>query len=105
MSQYREFVERTRVPILANLTEFGKTPQFSVDQLRDAGVAMALYPLSAFRAMSRASEAVYAEIRQSGTQQSVVGIMQTRDELYETIGYHDYERKINELFTQRNRTD
>ncbi len=103
--QYREFANRTNVPILANLTEFGKTPLFPTDEIAEAGVAMALYPLSAFRAMNRAAEAVYAEIKASGTQQSMVETMQTRDELYETIGYHDYERKINELFAQRKRTD
>lgn len=103
--QYQEFASRLNVPILANLTEFGKTPQFSAEQLREAGVAMALYPLSAFRAMSRAAEAVYSEIRTSGTQQRVVETMQTREELYETIGYQEYERKINELFAERKRTD
>ena len=103
--QYREFANRTNVPILANLTEFGKTPLFPTDEIGEVGVDMALYPLSAFRAMNRAAEAVYAEIKASGTQQSMVETMQTRDELYETIGYHDYERKINELFAQRKRTD
>ena len=103
--EYQEFAKRTEVPILANLTEFGQTPQFSVDQLRESDVAMVLYPLSAFRAMSRAAESVYSEIRASGTQQGVVETMQTRDELYENIGYHEYERKINELFAQRKRTD
>ena len=105
LSQYREFAKRTNVPILANLTEFGKTPPFDVDQLRCADVAMALYPLTAFRAMSRAAESVYAEIKKSGTQTEIVDNLQTRDELYETIGYHEYERRINELFAQRERTD
>ena len=105
LDQYRRFASSTNVPILANLTEFGRTPLFSLEQLRGADVAMALYPLSAFRAMSRAAEAVYSEIRNSGTQQNVVGTMQTRDELYDTIGYHEYERKINELFVQRKRSD
>ena len=105
LDQYRDFATRTKVPILANLTEFGRTPLFSIEQLRGADVAMALYPLSAFRAMSRAAEAVYSEIRNSGTQREVVDAMQTREELYETIGYHDYERKINELFIQRTRSD
>lgn len=105
LNQYRDFAARTKVPILANLTEFGKTPQFSIEQLRSADVAMALYPLSAFRAMSRAAEEVYSEIRESGTQRDVVDAMQTREELYATIGYHDYERKINELFVQRTRSD
>lgn len=105
LDQYRDFAARTKVPILANLTEFGKTPQFSIEQLRSADVAMALYPLSAFRAMSRAAEEVYSEIRESGTQRDVVDAMQTREELYATIGYHEYERKINELFVQRTRSD
>ena len=93
------------MPILANLTEFGRTPLFSIEQLRKADVAMALYPLSAFRAMSRAAAAVYSEIKNSGTQSGIVDAMQTRDELYDTIGYHEYERKINELFVQRKRSD
>ena len=105
LTQYRNFAARTKVPILANLTEFGTTPQFTTDELRDADVAMALYPLSAFRAMSRAAARVYAEIRDAGTQRDVVDAMQTRAELYETIGYYDYERKINELFAQRQGTD
>ncbi len=105
LSGYRDFAARTNVPILANLTEFGTTPQFTIDELRDADVAMALYPLSAFRAMSRAAARVYAEIRDAGTQRDVVDTMQTRAELYETIGYYDYERKINELFAQRQGTD
>ena len=105
LSQYRDFAARTNVPILANLTEFGTTPQFTTDELRDADVAMALYPLSAFRAMSRVAARVYAEIRDAGTQRDVVDTMQTRAELYETIGYYDYERKINEIFAQRQGTD
>ena len=105
LSQYREFANRIGVPILANLTEFGSTPFFTVDQLRSADIAMALYPLSAFRAMSRAAEEVYSEIRNAGTQQNIVHLMQTRDELYENIGYREYERKINELFSTRNQSE
>ncbi len=105
LHQYREFASRTGVPILANLTEFGKTPQFTIDELRDAKVAMALYPLSAFRAMSRAAETVFAEIRESGSQKEVVRMMQTRDELYENIGYREYERKINEMFATRDQLE
>ena len=105
LHQYREFASRTGVPILANLTEFGKTPQFTIDELRDAKVAMALYPLSAFRAMSRAAETVFAEIRESGSQEEVVRMMQTRDELYENIGYREYERKINEMFANRDQLE
>ena len=105
LDEYREFASVTNVPILANLTEFGRTPLFSLEQLRGADIAMALYPLSAFRAMSRAAASVYSEIRNSGTQNGVVDDMQTRDELYDTIDYHEYERKINELFVQRKRSD
>ena len=105
LEQYREFAARTRVPILANLTEFGKTPPFTADELRSADVAMALYPLSAFRAMSRIAESVYSEIKNSGTQRDVVHLMQTRDELYENIGYHEYERKINDLFSVRRQSE
>ena len=105
LEQYREFAARTRVPILANLTEFGKTPQFTVDELRSAGVAMALYPLSAFRAMNRVAEAVYSEIKNAGTQRDIVHLMQTREELYENIGYHEYEQKINDLFSARRQSE
>ena len=105
LEQYREFAARTRVPILANLTEFGKTPQFTVDELRSAGVAMALYPLSAFRAMNRVAEAVYSEIKNEGTQRDIVHLMQTREELYENIGYHEYEQKINDLFSARRQSE
>ena len=105
LDQYRAFASRTGVPILANLTEFGKTRPFTIDELRSAEVALALYPLSAFRAMSRAAERVYAEIRSAGTQEKVVDTMQTREELYENIGYHEYERKINELFSARDQSE
>ena len=105
LDQYRAFASRTGVPILANLTEFGKTRPFTIDELRSAEVAMALYPLSAFRAMSRAAERVYAEIRSAGTQEKVVDTMQTREQLYENIGYREYERKINELFSARDQLE
>jgi methylisocitrate lyase len=85
------------VPVLANLTEFGKTPLFTLEELRSAGVAIALYPLGAFRAMSRAAEEVYAAIRREGTQKSVVGRMQTRAELYQVLGYEAYERRLDRL--------
>ena len=101
LGQYQEFATRIGVPILANLTEFGRTPQFTIDELRSADVAMALYPLSAFRAMNRVAEAVYSEIKNAGTQRDVVHLMQTREELYENIGYHEYEQKINDLFLVR----
>jgi methylisocitrate lyase len=87
-----------KVPVLANITEFGQTPLFTVAELAAVGVQLVLYPLSAFRAMSRAAEIVYGVIRSEGTQKSVVDRMQTRTELYDVLGYHDYERKLDELF-------
>lgn len=98
LDEYRRFVATVKVPVLANLTEFGKTPYFTVQDLASAGIAMVIYPLSAFRAMAKAAEAVYAAIRADGTQQAVVDRMQTRMELYDVLGYHDYERKIDALF-------
>ena len=98
LDDYAHFTSAVGAPILANLTEFGRTPPFTVTELSDAGVAIALYPLSAFRAMNAAALAVYREIRSRGTQRGVVDIMQTRDDLYEYIGYHEYESKLDELF-------
>jgi len=98
LAMYRQFADGTGVPVLANITEFGVTPLFGIQELRDAGVSIALYPLSAFRAMNRAAETVYQAIRRDGTQQAVLSTMQTRMELYEVIGYHDYERKLDALF-------
>ena len=98
LDDYSRFTSAVGAPVLANLTEFGRTPLFAIDELGDAGVAIALYPLSAFRAMSAAALEVYNEIRTSGTQREVVGVMQTREDLYEHIGYHEYERKLDELF-------
>lgn len=98
LSQYRAFSDRTRVPILANITEFGLTPLFTVDELRSAGVAIALYPLSAFRAMNAAALKVYEAVRRDGTQKNVVDTMQTREDLYDYLGYYDYEKKLDELF-------
>ena len=98
LDMYRRFVEACDVPVLANITEFGATPLFTVGELGAAGVALALYPLSAFRAASRAAEAVYTALRRDGTQRAVVGTMQTREELYERIGYHDFERRLDALF-------
>lgn len=95
---YRRFADAVKVPVLANITEFGATPLFTLDELRDAGVAIALYPLSAFRAMNKAADNVYTAIRRDGTQKNVLDTMQTREELYERIGYHEYERRLNELF-------
>lgn len=98
LDEYRQFTAAIRVPVLANLTEFGKTPLFTTAELGSVGIAMALYPLSAFRAMAKAAEQVYAELRGAGTQRAVVGAMQTREELYGVLGYHDYEAKLDELF-------
>jgi methylisocitrate lyase len=95
---YRRFVDALKVPVLANITEFGKTPLFTVDELRSVGVGIVLYPLSAFRAMNKAAEAVYTAIRKDGHQKNVLDTMQTREELYDRIGYHEYERRLDELF-------
>jgi len=100
LSQYREFVEAVNVPVLANITEFGSTPLFTTDELASAGVSMALYPLSAFRAQSRAALNVYQSLREEGTQQNVIDIMQPRMELYDYLGYHEYEQKLDSLFDQ-----
>jgi methylisocitrate lyase len=101
LDEYRAFTAALRVPVLANITEFGQTPLFTVSELRDAGVRLVIYPLSAFRAMSAAALAVYETLRRDGTQRAVVDRMQTRAELYDVLGYHDYERKLDELFARR----
>jgi methylisocitrate lyase len=101
LAQYRKFAEAVKVPVLANITEFGKTPLFTVEELRSAGVAIALYPLSAFRAMNKAALAVYSAVRKQGTQKDVLATMQTRDELYDYLDYHAYEKKLDELFASR----
>ena len=98
LDEYRQFTSVVRVPVLANLTEFGKTPLFTTQELASVGVRLVLYPLSAFRAMSRAALEVYGAIRRDGTQKNVVPLMQTRTELYDTLGYLDYEKKLDELF-------
>ena len=100
LDEYREFTRVVPVPVLANITEFGKTPLFTAQELASAGVRLVLYPLSAFRAMSRAALEVYAAIRRDGTQKAVIDTMQTRAELYDVLGYHDYERKLDALFGQ-----
>ena len=100
LDEYRQFTAAVKVPVLANITEFGKTPLYTVAELAGAGVQLVLYPLSAFRAMSRAAELVYGAIRSDGTQKSVIDRMQTRAELYEVLGYHEYERKLDELFSR-----
>jgi methylisocitrate lyase len=101
LTEYREFTAVIDVPVLANLTEFGQTPLFRIDELADAGVRLALYPLSAARAMAAAADEVYRSIRENGTQRKVVDRMQTRSDLYEVLGYHAYEQKLDELFRDR----
>lgn len=98
---YQRFVDAVNVPVLANITEFGKTPLFTRDELASVGVAMQLFPLSAFRAMNKAAEMVYQTIRHDGTQQRVIDSMQTREELYERIGYHAIEQQLDKLFEKK----
>lgn len=100
LEQYRTFAQAVKMPVLANITEFGKTPLFTIDELRAADVALALYPLSAFRAMSRAALNVYEAIRRDGTQRAVLDTMQTRAELYDVLNYYNYEKKLDELFEE-----
>jgi methylisocitrate lyase len=100
LPQYEEFVKAVDVPVLANITEFGATPLYTTAQLGGVGVSLVLYPLSAFRAMNKAALAVYEAIRRDGTQQNVVDLMQTRMELYDFLGYHAFEQKLDELFTK-----
>ena len=100
LATYRRFVDAVKVPVLANITEFGATPLFSRDELASAGVAIQLFPLSAFRAMNRAAETVYTAIRRDGHQRAVVDTMQTREELYQRIGYHEYEQRLDALFVR-----
>ncbi|MEN9766016.1 MAG: hypothetical protein RL397_1971 [Pseudomonadota bacterium] len=101
LSQYKQFAAAVKVPILANITEFGSTPLFTVEELRGADVSIVLYPLSAFRAMNKAAEAVYRAVRHDGSQKNVVELMQTRKELYDAIGYWDYENKLDALFSKQ----
>ena len=101
LATYGRFAAAVRAPLLANITEFGQTPLFSVPELKEAGVAMVLYPLSAFRAMNKAAETVYTAIRRDGHQRNVLELMQTREELYDRIGYHDYERRLDALYAAK----
>jgi methylisocitrate lyase len=105
LDEYRQFTSAVRVPVLANLTEFGKTPLFTVRELGEAGVRLALYPLSAFRASAKAALNVYRTLRERGTQKDAIDSMQTRAELYDVLGYHDYERKLDELFEKETEKD
>jgi methylisocitrate lyase len=102
LGMYKQFAAAVKVPVLANITEFGSTPLFTVDELRGADVGMVLYPLSAFRAMNQAALKVYEAVRQDGTQANVVNLMQTRAELYEHLNYHSYEQKLDALFKGEN---
>lgn len=97
LEQYRQFAQAVKAPVLANITEFGKTPLFTLDELRMAGINMALYPLSAFRAMSAAANRVYLTIRQEGSQKNTIDMMQTRDELYRFLNYHAFEKELNNV--------
>jgi methylisocitrate lyase len=100
LAMYRQFAAAVKVPVLANITEFGSTPLFTVEELRGADVALVLYPLSAFRAMNAAALNVYQAVRRDGTQANVLDLMQTRMELYDYLGYHEFEQKLDQLFAQ-----
>lgn len=101
LAMYKQFAAAVKVPVLANITEFGSTPLYTVEELRGADVSIVLYPLSAFRAMNKAAQSVYEAVRRDGTQKNVVTLMQTRQELYDAIGYWDYENKLDALFNQK----
>ena len=100
LSMYRKFADAVKVPVLANITEFGATPLFTVEELRGANVSLVLYPLSAFRAMNKAALKVYETVRREGTQKSLIDIMQTRNELYDYLDYHRFESKLDQLFAK-----
>jgi len=104
LSMYKKFAEAVKVPVLANITEFGHTPLFTVEELRSVNVALVLYPLSAFRAMNKAALNVYQTVRKEGTQKNVVDTMQTRDELYDYLDYHKFEQKLDELFAKEKKS-
>ena len=100
LKEYKEFCDQMTVPVLANITEFGATPYFTTEELGSVGIEMVLYPLSAFRAMNKAALNVYQDLREKGTQEGTIDTMQTRMELYDMLGYHDYEDKMDALFNQ-----
>jgi methylisocitrate lyase len=102
LSMYKQFANAVNVPVLANITEFGSTPLFTVDELADHDVSLVLYPLSAFRAMNQAALNVYQSVRENGTQQQVLDQMQTRSELYDYLDYHSFENKLDELYNTQN---
>jgi methylisocitrate lyase len=99
LKTYSEFTKNINVPVLANITEFGSTPLFTIDELKSVGIAIALYPLSAFRAMNQAALLVYQGLRKNGTQKDLISKMQTREELYEFLNYHEFEKKLDKLFS------
>jgi methylisocitrate lyase len=101
VDQFRRFAEAVQVPVLANMTEFGRSPLMSVDELRAAGVRLALYPLTAFRAMSAAAERVYTTLRQEGTQRDLLSAMQTREELYKVLRYYDLEQQVQAFHNEQ----
>lgn len=101
LEEYAEFVRQVNVPVLANITEFGKTPYFSVDELQSVGISMALYPLSAFRAMNKAALDVFNDILTNGHQKNSIDNMQTREDLYKMLGYYEYEEKLDKLFNSK----
>ncbi|HLR77841.1 MAG TPA: methylisocitrate lyase [Burkholderiaceae bacterium] len=105
LDTYRRFTSSLKVPVLANITEFGQTPLFTVDELASVDVSMVLYPLSAFRAMNKAAETVYQTIRRDGHQKNVIDMMQTREELYDRIGYHEFESRLDALFQRNGKTE
>ena len=98
LDQFKKFVDSTKVPVLANITEFGNTPLFTLEELRSVGVSIALYPLSVFRAINHTAEIVYQSIRKNGTQKDLIPLMQTREELYQSINYHSYEQSLDTMF-------
>jgi methylisocitrate lyase len=104
LDEYQKFTAAIDIPVLANLTEFGKTPMFTTEELANAGVSLALYPLSAYRAMAKAAMGVYETLRRDGTQKALIDSMQTRDELYDVLGYHEYEDKLDQLFADKGLT-
>jgi methylisocitrate lyase len=103
LDEYQEFTDNIKAPVLANLTEFGKTPLFTTEELADVGIRMALYPLTAFRAMSKTALDVYTDLREKGTQSAAIDRMQTRTELYDVLGYQAYEDKLDALFKEQGR--
>ena len=100
LEEYKTFKEHIKTPLLANITEFGKTPLFTKDQLGDVGVDMVLFPLTAFRAMSKAAEKIYISLAKDGTQDGLLDIMQTREELYDRLNYHSFEEKLDDLYNK-----